>query len=112
MYKVKKVFNTNVVLVNDEKGLEKIFIGRGLSFGKKKGDIILSDKVEKIFIIDSPDLTDRFIQLTNEVPINHLELVAKIIKEAEKELNCIFDEALYIGLTDHISYAINRYRRG
>lgn len=112
LYRVKKVFNTNVALVNDEKGLEKIFVGRGLSFGKKKGDIILPDKAEKIFTVDSPELTERFIQLTKEVPINHLELVAKITKEAEKELKCNFDEALYIGLADHISYAINRYRKG
>ena len=107
MFRVKKVFNTNVVLVNDEKGLEKVFVGRGISFGKKKGDIISTDKAEKIFIVDSPELTERFIQLTKEVPVNHLELVAKITKEAEKELGCSFDETLYIGLADHISYAVN-----
>ncbi len=112
LYKVKKIFNTNVVLINDEKGLEKIFVGRGISFGKKKGDVISASRAEKIFIIDSPEVKERFIQLTQEVPLNHLELVTKIVKEAEKELNCTFDDALYLGLADHISYAVNRYRKG
>lgn len=37
---VKKVYNNNIVLVEDEKQLEMILIGRGISFGKKAGDFM------------------------------------------------------------------------
>ncbi|MFD1900954.1 CAT RNA binding domain-containing protein [Enterococcus termitis] len=35
MLRIKKIFNNNVVLVIDSKGLERILIGRGVAFGKK-----------------------------------------------------------------------------
>lgn len=46
------------------------------------------------------------------MPINHLDLTNKIIKDAESELNVTFDELTYLGLADHINYAISRYKSG
>ena len=87
----KKAFNNNAVLVNDEKGLEKILIGRGIAFGKR-GDFIVESMIEKTFIVDAPDIKDNFIQLTNDIPVNHLELATKIINDAEESLNYTFDD--------------------
>lgn len=112
MYRIKKIFNNNVVLVSDEKELERILIGRGIAFKKHKGDIVSDQQIEKIFTVDSSDIKEKFIQLTNEIPVNHLELVTRIVKEAEEELHYTFDDITYIGLADHISYALNRYRKG
>ncbi|MBM7711081.1 BglG family transcription antiterminator LicT [Enterococcus xiangfangensis] len=112
MLKIKKIFNNNVVLVIDAKGLERILIGRGLAFNKKIGQIVDEAKIEKIFVVDSPNVTDRFVQLIEEVPVNRLELVTLIIKNAEVELQKNFDGNTYIGLADHINYAVNRFRKG
>ncbi|MFD2307176.1 BglG family transcription antiterminator LicT [Enterococcus termitis] len=112
MLRIKKIFNNNVVLVIDSKGLERILIGRGVAFGKKIGDIVQKDKIEKIFVVDSPNIADRFVQLIEEVPINRLEMVTLIVKNAEIELSKNFDENTYIGLADHINYAVNRFRNG
>lgn len=108
---VKKIYNNNIVLVENEKQLEMILLGRGIAFGKKVGDELDADKAEKRFVIDSPDLTSRFSELVNEVPVNHLELSCRIIEEAQKTLNVTFSDAIYIGLTDHISYALYRYKQ-
>lgn len=112
LLRVKKVFNNNTVLVNDSKGLEKILIGRGIAFGRKVGQTIDEDKIDKTFIVDSPDVTNRFIQLTHDIPVNHLDLVTQVVKDAEAELGQVFDEMTYMGLADHINYAISRYKRG
>ncbi|OJG64604.1 hypothetical protein RV07_GL003980 [Enterococcus malodoratus] len=96
----------------DTKGLERILIGRGIAFRKKVGETVEKDKIEKTFVVDSPNVADRFVQLIEEVPINRLEMVTLIIKNAEVELQKTFDGNTYIGLADHINYAVNRFRNG
>ncbi|WP_288226442.1 BglG family transcription antiterminator LicT [uncultured Enterococcus sp.] len=112
MLRIKKIFNNNVVLVIDTKGLERILIGRGIAFKKRMGETVEKDKIEKTFVVDSPNVADRFVQLIEEVPINRLEMVTLIIKSAEAELERTFDGNTYIGLADHINYAVNRFRNG
>ena len=112
MLRIKKIFNNNVVLVIDTKGLERILIGRGIAFRKRVGETVEKDKIEKTFVVDSPNVADRFVQLIEEVPINRLEMVTVIIKGAEAELERTFDGNTYIGLADHINYAVNRFRKG
>ena len=90
MLRIKKIFNNNVVLVIDTKGLERILIGRGIAFRKRVGETVEKDKV----------------------PINRLEMVTVIVKAAEAELERTFDGNTYIGLADHINYAVNRFRNG
>ena len=49
--RIKKVFNNNVILAHDENFVEKVLLGRGLAFGKKEGDEVDQDKVDKIFTL-------------------------------------------------------------
>lgn len=112
MLRIKKIFNNNVVLVSDPKGLEKILIGRGIAFQKKPGHTVSEKQAEKVYVVDSPNVADRFVQLMEEIPVNRLEMVTLIIKEAEAELGRSFDGDTYIGLADHINYAVNRFRKG
>ena len=112
MLRIKKIFNNNVVLVIDAKGLERILMGRGIAFKKRVGETVEKDKIEKTFVVDSPNVADRFVQLIEEVPVNRLEMTELIIKNAEKQLQRAFDGNTYIGLADHINYAVNRFRKG
>ena len=108
---IKKIYNNNILLVEDERQLEMILIGRGIAFQKKVGDRISQDRAEKRFVIDSPELTSRFAELVKEVPVNHLELACRIIEEAQDALEVKFSDVIYIGLSDHISYALHRYKQ-
>lgn len=49
MILVVKVLNSSVVLVEEE-GIEKIVLGKGIGFGKKPGDTIDDERVDKIFL--------------------------------------------------------------
>ena len=108
---IKKIYNNNIVLVEDKDQKEMILLGRGLAFGKKAGERITAENAEKRFVIDSPELTSRFSELMRQIPANHLELSWQIIEEAQKELHTTFSDAIYIGLTDHINYALHRYKQ-
>lgn len=111
MMVIKKIYNNNIILVEDEKQKEMILLGRGLAFGKKAGEQIRGENAEKRFVIDSPELTSRFSELMRQIPANHLELSWRIVEEAQRELHTTFSDAIYIGLTDHINYALHRYKQ-
>lgn len=109
---IKKVFNNNVLLAENDQQLEMILLGKGIAFQKKAGDEVDENKIDKKFVIDSDDSKAKFIELLREVPLNHLELTTKIIVAAESELATTFNDSIYIGLTDHINYALFRYKQG
>ncbi|WP_400243828.1 BglG family transcription antiterminator LicT [Niallia sp. JL1B1071] len=106
--KLKKVYNNNVVLAENSRSLEHIIIGRGVAFNKRIGDQIEDSMIEKLFVLHSPQTMNSFLKLLDEIPINHLELTNRIIEAAEKKLNVKFDDSVYIGLADHITYALER----
>lgn len=108
---IKRIFNNNIVLAEDETMIEKMLLGRGIGFGKKTHEIVDMDKVEKIFVLDSKQMMDKLIQLVRDIPVNHIELTQRIVERAEKDLNCKFDDSIYVGLTDHINYTLYRYRQ-
>lgn len=92
---IKKIYNNNIILVEDEKQKEMILLGRGLAFGKKAGEQIRGENAEKRFVIDSPELTSRFSELMRQIPANHLELSWRIVEEAQRELHTTFSDAIY-----------------
>ncbi|AMC93112.1 hypothetical protein AOC36_03725 [Erysipelothrix larvae] len=108
MYTVKKVFNNNIALVEDDFHDEFILLGNGLAFQKKGGDVIDASKIDKKFSLDAEAFTQKFSQLFSEIPIVYIELAMHVIENAEKALNVEFNEMIYIGLSDHLRYAIER----
>lgn len=106
--KIKKIFNNNIILVEDDKLVEMVLLGKGIGFGLKAGDIADESKIEKKFKLSADKLEHQSMQMIASIPINHLELTRKIIDFAEKELDTTFDGLIFIGLADHISFAIKR----
>jgi beta-glucoside operon transcriptional antiterminator len=106
--RIKKILNNNAVVVadNDE---EKIAIGAGIAFQKKKNDIINPDKIEKLFVMKE---NEKFQQLLLQIPEEHFALSEEIIAYAEDSLGTKLNDHIHIALTDHLSFAIERLRDG
>lgn len=109
---IKKILNNNVVVINDEKGIEKIIMGCGLAFQKKVGDLIDESKVDKIFALSNPETNYRFQELLIDIPIEYIDLSEEIIVYAKTHLGKKLDDTLYISLVDHIHAAVTRFLEG
>lgn len=48
--KITKILNNNAVVVLDNER-EKIAVGSGVAFNKKRNDIVNLDRIEKIFVM-------------------------------------------------------------
>ncbi|WP_088102375.1 PRD domain-containing protein [Halalkalibacter urbisdiaboli] len=109
--KINKILNNNVVVVKEGHD-EIIVIGPGIAFGKRKNDIINSDKIEKVFVMKDEKEYEKFTQIIDMLPEEHISLAEEIITHAEKQLRTKLNEHIHVGLTDHLSFAIERVSQG
>ncbi|MBM7703148.1 PRD domain-containing protein [Metabacillus iocasae] len=107
--KILKVLNNNAAVIK-EGSIEKIAMGPGIAFQKKKNDPINMGKVEKLFVMKEEN--EKFQEILRNLPEEHIEVAEDIISYAEKELEVTLSEHIHIALTDHVSFAIERLRRG
>lgn len=111
--KIEKILNNNVVLSTDLKTKKEIILmGCGIAFGKKVGEDVESAKVKKTFVIDDKQIGDKIKNLMSQIPNGIFQLAQEIIIHSEKVLDKKLDKQIYISLSDHIAFAIKRYKAG
>jgi len=109
---IDKIYNNNVVLSKDEHGHEIVVMGKGIAFGRKPGDKIEDEKIEKTFTQIDRQMTSKLVSLLTEIPIDYFQLVEQIIQDAKIRLGKKLNDSLIITLTDHIFFAAKRIREG
>ena len=85
MYRILNPINHNVSLVRNDKGEEVIVIGKGIAFGKKKGDLISEQQVEKIFRMKTEESRENFMALLKDVPLDFITVTYEIIDKLSKK---------------------------
>jgi len=109
--KIAKILNNNVVVVLDEQGREQVVMGRGLAFQKRIGDVVPKENIEKVFALQSDELVHRLGELLSQIPLEVMTTCDRIIGLATQRLGKL-QESLYITLTDHCYFAIERQKKG
>ncbi|MBC2174958.1 PRD domain-containing protein [Listeria booriae] len=107
--KISKILNNNAVVVMDG-DQEKIAIGAGIAFQKKRNDIVNVNKIEKMFIMAEEN--ERFQQLLQHISEEYFVVSEEIISYAEATLGSKLSEHIHIALTDHIAFSIERLKEG
>lgn len=107
--KVIKKINNNVILVDDY-GVEKIVMGKGISFEAEVGGLFNGQRVDKLFVLDSKEKIRLFREMTEQIPMEYIDFAEEIILFIISEIKTPLDTNIYIALTDHIYFAIQRQR--
>lgn len=110
--RVIKSINNNVVSCQDENGQELIAMGRGLGFAFRAGDEVDEARVEKLFRMETPDEARRLTDLFATLPAQQIELCSQIVDRAARDLGHKLSPSVYLTLTDHVCFAIERLRSG
>lgn len=108
---IAKILNNNVVVILDAQQREQVVMGRGLAFQKRVGDALDESRIEKVFALQSDELVNRLGDLMNQIPLEVMTTCDRIIELARLRLGKL-QESLYITLTDHCHYAIERQKKG
>ena len=110
--KIDKIINNNLIRTFDNNGKEVLVMGCGLGFQKKIGDTVDQSKIEKIYAIENKSDSNKLMTLLSEIPLEYIQVSNEIISYAKYSLGKRLNDNIYISLTDHISFAIERYKQG
>ncbi len=110
--RIFKILNNNVAVVMDENGQEKIVMGRGICYKKKAGDDIRDGEVDKTFFLSAADISNKFQELIQDIPIEHIAVGEEIIAKAGQKLGKKLNDTVYISLIDHVHTSIIRFLEG
>lgn len=108
---IAKILNNNVVVILDTQQREQVVMGRGLAFQKRVGDKLDTSLIEKVFALQNDELTRRLGELLSQIPLDVITTCDRIIDLARSRLGKL-QESLYITLTDHCHYAVERQKKG
>ena len=109
---INHVINNNVVSAFDNGQNEIIVMGKGIGFQKKSGQEIPENKIEKRFVLENKAQINQFKQLMESVPMDHLAVTIDIIEYAKQVMAKRISQTIYLSLTDHINFALERSKEG
>lgn len=112
MYRIVRVIGNNFVISKDNDDKEIIVRGLGIGFNKSQGDIIPEEKVEKIYRMDTPKQINHLTELVEKMPLDYIAVCTEIIENAQLNLGKRLSQNIYITLTDHICFALERKTAG
>ena len=110
-YRIERVINNNVVCSVNGKGEEIILRGKGIGFQKKPGMEVDASLVEGIFTLEKSQTKNKLVQLLEDIPEIYIEITSQIVDHAKETLGKSLNENIYVTLTDHIHFAIERKQK-
>lgn len=110
--RVIKVINNSTVIALDEYNNKVILTGKGIGFQSKKGDLINKEMVSQKFILDENGGFERYSELIKDISEEIFPITEEIIYYARTHLGRFFSDNIYLTLSDHLNFAINRYKDG
>lgn len=111
-YTITKLINNNVVFSTNESQNEVILFGKGIGFGKKRGDKIDEAVILKIFAANDDKQKNYLMNLVEDIQPVYIDVAAKIIQLFEDELHVKVNDMMNISLSDHISNAVINKKEG
>ncbi|MGG6432267.1 glucose PTS transporter transcription antiterminator GlcT [Anoxybacillus sp. D401a] len=111
-FRIEKILNNNVLIASHPTYDEVVLIGKGIGFGKKKGDVIEQKDIEKWFILKNEREQEQYKKLLPHVDEEFIGLMNDIIYHIRKRTNSPLNEHIHVALTDHILFAIKRLEQG
>ena len=109
---IRYVLNNNLISTIGKDGQEIIVKGEGVGFQKKKGDVVDTRKIEKIFTFIDSTNEKRFRKTIESIPSEFIDLADRIIQFAKDKYNIHMTDILYLSLSDHLENTVIRYKEG
>lgn len=110
--KVEKVLNNNMVMSRNAQGREVILQGNAIGFGRKKGDVVCSSQVERMFVPNDKNEMNRYHEFFSNFPQAYWEVTEQIMKYAVSDCGLNVNDKVMLPLCDHIRGAVERYKDG
>lgn len=111
-FTIEKVLNSSVILVTDAQGQESILLGKGIGYGRKRGETVSDAGENQVFVPVDAMRTKQVQELAQALAPEIWETTQEIVTQAERMLGTSLSSGIYLVLADHINFAIERVREG
>lgn len=105
IYRYIKTINNNAIVASDKNKHEVVIMGKaiGIKCNRTLGTRVDEELIERIFVSNN---NQKYVEaIMEQIPYNMFEIVEEVIKQAEKDLNTKFKDAIYLALVDHIYFS-------
>lgn len=109
MVEIAQIFNNNSALVNLGNQKQAIVTGKGIAFNKSKGSNLDTNKIEKLFYLNTKGSQENLFFLMKDIPIDVVTTTYEIIDYAKQKFNYDVLDFVYITLSDHIFGSYQRF---
>ncbi|MBU9721208.1 MULTISPECIES: BglG family transcription antiterminator [Bacillaceae] len=110
-YQFTKALNNNVIIAqSSDDGAEVILIGKGIGFGKKKGDRL--NEFEKVFTLVDQSEQEKYKKLIGKGQEEVLLVIHEAIEKIRDILGVDLHERIHFALSQHMLLAIDRIQKG
>lgn len=109
--RISRIYNNNVALAQTFNGEQMVVIGRGLAFGKRRGDLVDPTLVEQTFVPEAGTPDEKLSWSLAEIPSQILG-VATDLESLVKSEGITISHSFIMPLADHLNYAVVRAREG
>lgn len=110
--RISRIYNNNVALATTFSGEQTVVIGRGLAFGKRKGDMVDPNRVEQTFVPEKGESEERLAWSLSEIPSEILALAIELEAQVRRAGDFSISHSFIIPLADHLNFALIRAREG
>ncbi|WP_046225370.1 BglG family transcription antiterminator LicT [Paenibacillus dauci] len=109
---IRKIFNNNAIIASDPGKQEFVVMGRGIAFKKSAGEPVDQSLIEKIFVLQQTEASERFKVLLEDIPPEYVSVCYDIIEYGKNNLNVTLSDYIYVTLTDHLNNAFKLHDEG
>lgn len=99
---IKQTYNNNSALVAVGMDKEAVVQGKGIAFGKRRGDTIDSNSAAKILYLSDNHVKSQFTSLMKDIPLDIVVTVFSAIDKAKNNHGLKILNYLYVTLADHV----------
>jgi beta-glucoside operon transcriptional antiterminator len=110
--KIKRVLNNNAAISENKAGVEVLLLGAGLAFGKKVGQVVDMEKVDRTFLLKDSENMNKFTEIAITASMPEIVVVERVINFAKIKLDKKLNESIYVNLTDHLHSTLERIDNG
>ncbi len=108
---IDKILNNNVVIAKHPSYEEVVLIGKGIGFGKKKGEAASFNKADKTFLLRNEKEKEQYVNLLPHIEEDFIDFMNDILYHIENRMGQELNEHIHVALTDHLAFAINRSQK-
>lgn len=112
MYRILQILNNNAALVKNDRGEQVVVMGLGITFQKRKGDLLRLESVETVFSLHNEEARENFLILLKDIPLDFITASYSVINHLVECYQYPVQEYLYVTLTDHIHCSYQSLMKG